>query len=174
LFLWVNSLTFLPSTKEDTLFDDLPTPFRLDILRYVTRELLEKVPLFKYSFPALRNVLLMALKPQTFAPDGYIAREGEVGKEIYFISRGKVEITTNEGKNSHGTLEGGSGFDSTPEGWCLSLGNQWNGGIYGYLERTSCIGCGSGFQPRSFNFAAGSRSHRGFFMVTWTFRISAK
>jgi hypothetical protein len=45
--------------------------------------------------------------------------------------------------------------------------------VSGYLERTSCIGCGSGFQPRSFNFAAGSRSHRGFFMVTWTFRISA-
>jgi CRP-like cAMP-binding protein len=52
----------------------------------------------------------MALKPQTFAPDGYIAREGEVGKEIYFISRGKVEITTNEGQNSHGTLEGGDYF----------------------------------------------------------------
>ena len=45
--------------------------------------------------------------------------------------------------------------------------------LYGYLERTSCIGCGSGFQPRSFNFAAGSRSHMGFFRVTWTFRISA-
>ena len=91
-------------------FDDLPTPFRLDILRYVTRELLEKVPLFKYCSPALKNVLLMALKPQTFAPGGYIAREGEVGKEIYFISRGKVEITTNEGKNSHGTLAGGDYF----------------------------------------------------------------
>jgi hypothetical protein len=26
---------------------------------------------------------------------------------------------------------------------------------------------------RSFNFAAGSRSHRGFFMVTWTFWITA-
>jgi hypothetical protein len=34
---------------------------------------------------------------------------------------------------------------------------------FGYLERTSCIGCGSGFQPQSFNFAAGSRSHREFF-----------
>ena len=45
--------------------------------------------------------------------------------------------------------------------------------VSGYLERTSWIACGSGFQPRSFNFAAGSRSHRGIFMVTWTFRISA-
>jgi hypothetical protein len=41
---------------------------------------------------------------------------------------------------------------------------------------TSCAHgrTGSGFQPRSFYFAAGSRSHRGFFTVTWTFRISAK
>jgi CRP-like cAMP-binding protein len=96
--------------KEDTLFDDLPTPFRLDILRYVTRELLEKVPLFKYCSPALRNVLLMALKPQTFAPDGYIAREGEVGKEIYFISRGEVEVTSNDGASRHGKLEDGDYF----------------------------------------------------------------
>jgi len=35
--------------------------------------------------------------------------------------------------------------------------------LFGYLERTSCIGCGIGFQPRSFNFAAGSRSYREFF-----------
>ena len=76
----------------------------------MTRELLEKVPLFKYCSPALRDVLLTALKPQTFAPDGYIVREGEVGKEIFFISRGKVEITTNEGQNSHGTLGGGDYF----------------------------------------------------------------
>jgi voltage-gated potassium channel len=96
--------------REDTLFDDLPTPFRVDILRYVTRELLEKVPLFKYCSPALRDVLLTALKPRTFAPEGYIVREGEVGKEIYFISRGRVEITTNDGQTQHGTLKGGDYF----------------------------------------------------------------
>ena len=105
-YLWAHHR----GVKEDSLFDDLPTPFRLDILRYVTRELLDKVPLFKYCSPALKDVLLMALKPQTFAPDGYIVREGEVGKEIYFISRGTVEITTNEGRNSHGTMKGGDYF----------------------------------------------------------------
>ena len=105
-YLWAHHR----GVKEDTLFDDLPIPFRLDILRYVTRELLEKVPLFKYCSPALRDVLLMALKPQTYAPDGHIAREGEKGKEIYFISRGKVEITSNEGQKSHGILEGGDYF----------------------------------------------------------------
>jgi len=34
--------------------------------------------------------------------------------------------------------------------------------LRGYLQSSSCIGCGSGFQPRSFNVAAESRSHRGF------------
>jgi voltage-gated potassium channel len=96
--------------KEDSLFDDLPTPFRIEILRYVTRELLEKVPLFNYCSPALRDVLLMALKPRIFAPEGYIVREGEVGKEIYFISRGKVEITADDGQSQHGTLEDGDYF----------------------------------------------------------------
>ena len=36
-------------------------------------------------------------------------------------------------------------------------------------KRTSCIGCGSGFQPRSFNFEAGSRSYRGLFYGNWDF-----
>ena len=96
--------------KEDTLFDDLPVSFRLDILQHVTRELLDRVPLFKYCSPALRNVLLMSLKPQTYAPKSYITREGEAGKEIYFISRGEVEIISNEGKKLHGTLEDGDYF----------------------------------------------------------------
>jgi voltage-gated potassium channel len=52
----------------------------------------------------------MALKPQTFAPDVYIARQGELGKEIYFLSRGKVEIISGDGKNKHGCLESGDYF----------------------------------------------------------------
>jgi hypothetical protein len=96
--------------REDALFDDLPVSFRLDILQHLTRDLLEKVPLFKYCSATLKNVLLMALKPQTYPPDGYIVREGEVGEEIYFIGEGIAEITSDEGKNIHGTLEGGDYF----------------------------------------------------------------
>jgi voltage-gated potassium channel len=105
-YLWAHHR----GVKEDTLFDDLPVQFRLDILRYLTRDLLDRVPLFRYCSPALRNALLMALKPQTFAPDVYIARQGELGKEIYFLSRGKVEIISGDGKNKHGYLESGDYF----------------------------------------------------------------
>ena len=53
---------------------------------------------------------MMTLKAQTYAPDGYIVREGELGKEIYFISRGKAEITSDEGREIHGTFEAGDYF----------------------------------------------------------------
>jgi hypothetical protein len=90
--------------NEGTLLADLPGPIRLEVLFHLTRDLIERVPLFKHCTPALRNVLLMALEPQIFAPDGYIVREGEVGNGIYFISRGTVEITSQDGRETHGTL----------------------------------------------------------------------
>jgi hypothetical protein len=105
-YLWAHHR----GVKEDALFDDLPVQFRLDILRYLTRDLLDKVPLFRYCSPALRNALLVALKPQTYAPGVYIARQGEIGKEIFFLSRGKAEITSKNGRNSHGVLESGDYF----------------------------------------------------------------
>jgi hypothetical protein len=96
--------------SELELFADLPDPVRLEILLHLTHDLLEKVPLFRHCSPALRNALLMALRPQVFGPGGYIVREGEVGNEIYFISQGTVEITSQEGDSSHGTLGSGEYF----------------------------------------------------------------
>jgi hypothetical protein len=95
---------------EGSLLSDLPDPIRLEVLFHLTRDLLDRVPLFKHCTPALRNVLLMALEPQVFAPDVVIAREGEVANGIYFISRGTVDIASDEGRRSHGTLESGDYF----------------------------------------------------------------
>ncbi len=64
-YLWAHH----KGMKEDTLFDDLPVQFRLGILQHLARELIDKVPLFKFCSPVLRNSLLTALQPQTFAPD---------------------------------------------------------------------------------------------------------
>jgi Ion transport protein/Cyclic nucleotide-binding domain len=96
--------------KADTLLSDLPGPLRLEVLLHVTHDLLDKVPLFHHASPTLRNLLLMALHAQTYAPGGHIVREGEIGREIYFISRGKVEILSEGGTRDHGSLEGGDYF----------------------------------------------------------------
>jgi hypothetical protein len=105
-YLWAHHR----GVREESLFDDLPPSFRLNILLHLTRGLLEKVPLFRYCSPVLRNALLMALKPQTYAPGVLIARAGEIGKEIFFLSHGQVAIVSEDGGVNYGNLEGGEYF----------------------------------------------------------------
>ncbi len=95
---------------QNDLFRDLPAPLRLELLLHLTRDLLETVPLFRFCTPALRNELLLALKPQVYAPDVYVVREGEASHEVFFISRGQVEITSGGGSKSHGELGDGEYF----------------------------------------------------------------
>lgn len=96
--------------NENTLLNDLPMHFKLKIFRHVIRDLIDRVPLFRYCSPALRNELLAALKPQTYAPGVHIAREGEIGKEIFILSSGNAEITSNSGQIKHGIVEDGDYF----------------------------------------------------------------
>jgi hypothetical protein len=95
---------------EDTFLGDLPKPLRLEALLHLTRKLLDNVPLFKFCSPVLRDVLLTSLRARTYAPNGTIVREGEIGREIYFISHGKVEVVSGDGQKVHATLEGGDYF----------------------------------------------------------------
>ena len=89
---------------------DLPTPLRLEVLVHLARDLLERVPLFRYCGPVLRDELLMALEPMIVTPGGIIVREGEMANGIYFISRGTIEVLSDDGATSHGTLEDGDYF----------------------------------------------------------------
>ena len=95
--------------QEGALFTDLPGPLRLEVMLHLTRDLLDKVPLFKYCAPVLRDALLEALHPQTYAPDGLVVKEGEIGSQLFFISSGKVEIISHTGE-AITTLEGGEYF----------------------------------------------------------------
>ena len=96
--------------REDGLLSDLPTPVRLQILLELTRELLEKIPLFKHCSQALRNVLVLALRPQILGPGVFVVREGEAPHEVFFLSRGLVEVTANDGADHHGTFAAGDHF----------------------------------------------------------------
>ncbi|MBL1211571.1 ion transporter, partial [Geminocystis sp. GBBB08] len=95
---------------EKNFFDDLPLHFHLDILQHITGDLLEKVILFQYCSPRLRNVLLIALKFQTYPPNSYVVREGDLGEAIYFISLGKLEILSEQESHFQCILETGEYF----------------------------------------------------------------
>jgi len=95
---------------KNQMLDDLPGPLRLEILLHLAGDMLKTVPLFKYCSPTLRNALLISLKSRTFTPDSYIANEGELGKSIFFVVEGTVEIVSVENDKSWGTLSEGDYF----------------------------------------------------------------
>jgi voltage-gated potassium channel Kch len=94
-YLW----TRYKGHEEKHFFKDLPVNFRLDILRYLTKDFLTKIPLLKASSEALQNELLLSLKHQTLPPDCLVTKEGETGNEIFFIADGSLKIVSQNGKN---------------------------------------------------------------------------
>lgn len=96
--------------NEGDLLRDLPESLRLEIMLHLARDVLEHVPLFQHSSGVLRNALLTALKPVTYAPGNLLVREGEVGKAMVFITRGEVEIVRGEEQETCGTMGPGDYF----------------------------------------------------------------
>lgn len=90
--------------------EELPPPFRLELLVHLTQDLLARVPLFSYCSPPLRDALLLALHAYTYAPGVRIAAAGEAGREIFFLSHGQAAILSEDGGLQYGTLEDGDYF----------------------------------------------------------------
>lgn len=105
--------------------DELPPPFRLELLLHLTQDLLKSVPLFQHASIPLRNQLLLALKPYTFAPGVRIAEAGVPGREIYFLSRGRAAVLSAEGDIHYDALKEGDYFGNLS----LVLGEK----------RTACV-----------------------------------
>ena len=75
----------------------------------LNRETLEKVPLFEGADAVLLASLIMALKPVVFQPGDVVIRKGDIGRELYLISRGEVEVIDGAG-NVVATLGEGNFF----------------------------------------------------------------
>ena len=45
-----------------------------------------------------------------FSPGDYVCRKGDVGKEMYIIKRGKLDVVADDGREIYVTLGGGAVF----------------------------------------------------------------
>ncbi|MCZ7646768.1 MAG: glucose-6-phosphate dehydrogenase [Planctomycetota bacterium] len=64
----------------------------------VTEEVLKKVELFKDGDLLFLSQLIMALKARQTAAGETVIQKGELGKEMYLIARGEVEVLDDAGK----------------------------------------------------------------------------
>jgi len=90
-YIWKKKLGF----DESVFLSSLPQGLQSEVSIHLKREILEKIPLFQgVSDNFLREVSLH-LRPLVCVPDENVFTEGEIGNEMYFIIRGKLQVLLN-------------------------------------------------------------------------------
>ncbi len=95
---------------ESQVISDLPSSLKLNVSLYLNREIIEKVPLFRGASDDFIRQIVINLRPAVYTPGDYIFRKGEVGSTMFFISRGAVEVVSEDGKTVFATLSEGNFF----------------------------------------------------------------
>jgi voltage-gated potassium channel len=102
-YLWENRLGY----DEAEILSELPPNLRVEISLVLKREFIQKVPFLQGAGQELIRELALALQPVSFMPGDYIFRAGDIGRQMYFISQGTVDVSSADGKTAYATLRGG-------------------------------------------------------------------
>lgn len=95
---------------ELSVITDLPDSLKADVVMHLNMEILEKVPIFRGSSNEFIRELVVELRPVVYTPGDYVFRRGELGDRMYFISKGKVEILSEDDSEVRAVLSEGEFF----------------------------------------------------------------
>jgi hypothetical protein len=93
-YLWESRLGW----GDAELLDDLPSGLRVEVSLHLHRPILEKVPFLRGASDELMRDLAVALRPTVCAPGEFLFRRGQVGKTMYFVSHGDIDILGADGQ----------------------------------------------------------------------------
>ncbi|MCG6879605.1 MAG: cyclic nucleotide-binding domain-containing protein, partial [Deltaproteobacteria bacterium] len=105
-YLWEHRLGY----DESAVLSGLPPSLQGEVSLLLKREFIEKVPFLKGGGLELIRDIAFELRPVIFTPGTYIFRAGEIGRHMYFISHGTVEVISPDGKTIVATLGEGDLF----------------------------------------------------------------
>lgn len=95
---------------EHDLFRNLPEKLSIEIASQVHMERLRKVNIFADCEEPLLAELVTKLRLQVYSPGDYVCRKGDIGKEMYIIKKGILEVVSDDGKKVFVQLKLGSFF----------------------------------------------------------------
>ncbi|XP_043487202.1 potassium/sodium hyperpolarization-activated cyclic nucleotide-gated channel 3-like isoform X3 [Polistes fuscatus] len=105
-YLWLTQ----KCSDEEKAVSCLPDKLKAEIAINVHLETLRRVEIFQNTEAGFLCELVLRLRPVLFSPGDYICRKGEVGKEMYIVNRGRLQVVADDGKTVLATLKAGSYF----------------------------------------------------------------
>jgi voltage-gated potassium channel len=104
-YMWTHKKGY----HDRVLLENLPAKLQSELLGFVNKPIVEKVPFLKGAQAEMIEDLMDKLEPRIFVPGERIFHVDEPGDALYFIQSGKVEIRGREG-NIIATLGDGAFF----------------------------------------------------------------
>lgn len=105
-YIWNNK----QSVDDKQALEFVPEKLRAEISIHVHMQTLRRVAIFQDCEPGLLVELVLKLRLQVFSPGDYICRKGDIGKEMYIIKRGRLQVVSEDGKKVFVTLSDGAVF----------------------------------------------------------------
>uniref|UniRef100_A0A915NCB7 Cyclic nucleotide-binding domain-containing protein n=1 Tax=Meloidogyne javanica TaxID=6303 RepID=A0A915NCB7_MELJA len=106
-YIWQQNKQAILDGQDDLVLSVLPTKLQAEIAMHVHFETLRKVRLFQDCEAGLLGELVLKLKLQVFSPGDFVCRKGDVGREMYIVKKGRLQVVSDDGmKIFHTLLEG--------------------------------------------------------------------
>ena len=105
-YLWENRMGY----DESAVLSELPAALQSEVSLVLKQEYIEKIPFLKGAYQELIRDMAFELRPEVFTPGTYVFRAGDVGRHLYFINQGQVEVISPDGKTIYNTLKDGDFF----------------------------------------------------------------
>ncbi|KXS11724.1 camp-binding domain-like protein [Gonapodya prolifera JEL478] len=77
---------------DSNLFSDLPRSIQVEIYSHLYLNLVRSLPLFQDTSLQFQTSVVLVLRPITVLAGWYVFREGDEGREMFFIQSGSVEV----------------------------------------------------------------------------------
>jgi hypothetical protein len=98
------------SLDHERVLHKLPEKLRAQVAVYVHLAALRRVPIFADCEPGLLREIVLKLNSQVYSPGDYICRKGDVGKEMYVVKSGCLQVVGQDGLTVLATLSEGNYF----------------------------------------------------------------
>ncbi|VDK81191.1 unnamed protein product [Litomosoides sigmodontis] len=105
-YLWEHK----QSLTDQQVLKVLPYKLQTEIAMQVHYETLRRVRIFQDCEAGLLAELVLKLQQQIFSPGDYICKKGDIGREMYIVKRGKLQVVADDGIKIFATLQEGAVF----------------------------------------------------------------